>query len=284
MNRGNRTALVGSLFCLCGSSVLAQATIPSSGQLSNPAPPAISCTTMARGSRTMIATGPTVPFSSVNESTYVETLADGTHITPKPIVTKLYHDAEGRVRSERLFCPQAGEDPNAYVIEIRDPVSGYSYVLDPQNHVAHRYKLEVRQLNLNRGDPSNPKGNGPAASADRATGTKVENEKPVPRTTVEDLGSQTMEGVFVEGKKITTVIPAGAQDNDRDITEVLEEWTAPDLKIPMLVKQSDPRRGESTSRVNTLDRTPPNPSLFQPPLDYRVVDETDIVRITYTRP
>lgn len=29
------------------------------------------------------------------------------------------------------------------VIEIRDPVSGYSYILDEQNKLAHRFAIQV---------------------------------------------------------------------------------------------------------------------------------------------
>jgi hypothetical protein len=88
----------------------------------------------------------------------------------------------------------------------------------------------------------------------------------------EDLGSQTMEGVLVNGVRTTHTIPAGQIGNERPITIVTEVWTSPDLKTVVYSKRSDPRMGEQTFRLTNIVRTEPSPSLFTVPADFKIVD------------
>jgi len=91
-----------------------------------------------------------------------------------------------------------------------------------------------------------------------------------------------MESVLVEGTRTTQVIPEGSLGNDRPITIVSEIWTSPDLEIIIFTKSNDPRYGEMTMRLTNIELSNPILSLFQPPPDYKVVDETDRVTLTYT--
>ena len=86
---------------------------------------------------------------------------------------------------------------------------------------------------------------------------------------VEKLGQETIDGVYAEGERVTTVIRAGTQGNDRDITVVTERWRSPDLGIEVLSKTTDPR-GDTTTEIKNLSRTEPDPALFQIPPDYKV--------------
>jgi hypothetical protein len=54
------------------------------------------------------------------------------HITHKSQSTKTCRDSEGRTWRET-------SPGGAQVVEIHDPVSGFRYVLDVQNRVAHRF-------------------------------------------------------------------------------------------------------------------------------------------------
>jgi hypothetical protein len=86
------------------------------------------------------------------------------------------------------------------------------------------------------------------------------------------LGTETIEGVLAEGKRTTIVYPIGAVGNDRPITTVSETWMSTDLKTVVLSKHSDPRSGESTTRLTNISRAEPDPALFQIPSDYEIVD------------
>jgi len=101
--------------------------------------------------------------------------------------------------------------------------------------------------------------------------------------TTESLGAQTMEGVLVEGTKTTMIIPEGSQDNDRPITIVTEIWTSPQLKTTIFSKRNDPRFGETTTRLTNIEVSNPILSLFQPPPDYKIVEETGPTTLQYTR-
>jgi hypothetical protein len=96
-------------------------------------------------------------------------------------------------------------------------------------------------------------------------------------TTKEDLGSQVIEGVTVNGTRSTTVIPAGAVGNEQAITILSEQWFSPDLEMLILTKHSDPRVGETTYRLTNVVRAEPDRSLFQVPADYAVKDRQPLM-------
>lgn len=64
----------------------------------------------------------------------------------------------------------------------------------------------------------------------------------------------------------------GAEGNDRPIEIVCENWKSPELKLMMLLKCTDPLCGDHTTRIVRVDRSEPDPSLFQVPADFRIVD------------
>src|SRR6266403_3911248 len=92
------------------------------------------------------------------------------------------------------------------------------------------------------------------------------------QASTEDLGSQTMEGVLVNGVRTTHTIPAGQIGNERPISIVSEIWTSPDLKTVVFSKRSDPRMGEQTFRLTNIVRAEPDPSLFTVPPDFKIVE------------
>jgi hypothetical protein len=65
---------------------------------------------------------------------------------------------------------------------------------------------------------------------------------------------------------------------------VSEIWRSPELQIAVLIKTNDPRNGEMTTRLTNIELSNPILSLFQPPADYKIVDETEHITLTYTHP
>jgi hypothetical protein len=84
------------------------------------------------------------------------------------------------------------------------------------------------------------------------------------------LEHKTIEGIAVEGRKTTTVIPAGQIGNEQPITITSEEWRSPELNLLVLTKYSDPRSGESSYRLINIIRAEPDSSLFMISADYTV--------------
>ena len=251
------------------------------------------------------------PYSAQQVDEHTQTLADGTNIVQQPRTVMMYRDGQGRTRTERpgLFGPNQQSGP--VVIEIKDPVAGYQYILDSEAHVAHRVVLTkpnvanqvagVRSGTLGAvvPPPPAPPPSGGGGSANATSGPVITGQwfSFVPEAnaagvasatkrehTSESLGTQVTEGVSVTGRRTTTIIPVGAQGNDRPMTIVNETWYSPDLQLMVMTKYTDPRNGENTTRLTNLIVGEPDPALFQPPADYTVVDETGQFQIHFTRP
>ncbi len=238
--------------------------------------------------------GPVVtaaPYSATEVVEHTQTLADGTHITQKPRTTLIFRDSQGRTRTEaQRFYDANGDGP--IIIQIQDPVTGVQYTLDQQNHVAHRIALTRPGGGTGSAGavasgisfappppPRPPQISRPAAVSD-GSGTPVNRIQRV----VEPLGTQSMEGVSVVGRRDTTTIPVGMQGNDRPMISTTETWTSEDLKVTVLRKNSDPRNGETITRLTNITVGEPDPALFQPPPDYTIVDEKGSFTIRYTYP
>jgi TonB family protein len=86
----------------------------------------------------------------------------------------------------------------------------------------------------------------------------------------ESLGKQTIEGVECEGTRTTITVPAGEIGNERPIETISERWYSPELQVVVMSRNSDPRSGENTYRLQNIVRSEPSPSLFQVPADYTV--------------
>jgi hypothetical protein len=105
-----------------------------------------------------------------------------------------------------------------------------------------------------------------------------------PKSVMESLGTQILEGVEVEGRRTTFTVPEGAQGNDRPITSTNEIWTSPKLKTAVLTKSVDPRNGENTMKLTNIILGEPDPALFQPPADFEVVDDKGPVTLRHQSP
>ncbi len=190
------------------------------------------------------------PYSAQRVSERVQTLADGTRITQTPQKMNEYRDSEGRTRIENISASDS-DAPRITSIQIADPVAGVRYILDPQAHTARQKSM--------------PK---PLAGA-----TTSVAPKPVePQVSRDSLGTETMDGILVQGIRTTTVYPVGSFGNDRPVTVVRENWISPELSVTVMSKVSDPRTGEFTSRLTNISRSQPDPTLFQIPAGYEVVD------------
>jgi hypothetical protein len=201
------------------------------------------------------------PFTAdvVTEST--QTLPDGNHIKQSATV-HFSRDSEGRTRSEQSLTNLGALGSKRTVVFINDPVGGVNYALMPDTKTANKSVRPVH-LGLGRGGFSQQR----AAGAPKGPGRGGRNEQNIK---TESLGTQTMEGVAVQGTRTTLTIPAGQIGNEQPIQVVTERWYSPDLQTVMMVKRTDPRNGETVTRYTNVSRAEPVPTLFQVPADYKV--------------
>ena len=202
------------------------------------------------------------PFSAdvVTEST--QTLADGNHIKQTSTV-HFARDSEGRTRREQSLTSLGALGSNRTVVFISDPVGGASYALMPDTKTATK-RPAGRGGNRMMNGPNGPR------TAMAGTGRGGRGMRNSQNVKTESLGTQTMEGVQAQGTRTTMTIPAGQIGNDQPIQIVTERWYSPDLQATILVKHSDPRTGDTTTRYTNISRAEPVPTLFQVPADYKV--------------
>lgn len=212
------------------------------------------------------------PFSGNRISEHSQTLADGTHIQQKREISREYRDSEGRTRSERKLFNGPGVAVDASreaprLVQIFDPVAGYSYMLDTQKLIAHREALPLQE---------NQSRSSRLASGTMATTTlgKTVVRSPLRnRLKKESLGTEMIDGVLATGMRVTITTPEGEEGNDRPLTRTCEHWQSEEMVLTLLSKCSDPRTGETIIRFDHMDRMEPDPVLFQVPPEYTVVDE-----------
>jgi hypothetical protein len=221
-----------------------------------------------------------VPYSAEQGTEHVQTLADGTHITQASQKAMFYRDSQGRTRIEHTFMMPPGAAAAGGVapslVEINDPVAGAHYTLDARARTAHKFSFPSatpspapnstsasgRMLSL---QPASR-----AAVAQRSAASDGQAQRP--QFSHESLGTQMIEGILAEGTRTTILYPIGFFGNDRPMTTVSETWMSSELKTAVLSKNSDPRNGESTTKLTNISRVEPDPSLFQVPPDYEIVD------------
>ncbi len=181
------------------------------------------------------------------------TLADGNHIHNES-ESKVYRDAEGRVRHEMgvdLATPMAGPVKHNLVV-ITDPVAGTRYMLNPDNKTARQAPM---------------RGPGPGGKEHEARMKAMGASSEVSK---EQLGTKTVNGYQAEGIRVTRTIPAGAIGNEKAITVVTERWYSPDLQMVVLTSHTDPMMGSVTTKLVNVTQGPQDASLFQVPSDYAV--------------
>ena len=225
------------------------------------------------GGRGAAVTG--MPYSAQEVTEHVQTLADGTRITQPSQQVTYYRDSQGRTRTERTIPlpPGMASQANAApaFIDIFDAVSGARYTLDPRSKTARKVEIPPPSPPPPPGTTAVRAANGRAVSAAIVpSGDPVAAQRQRPETTHESLGIQSIEGVTAQGTRTTYVYPVGFFGNDRPITVVDETWMCQDLKRVVLSKTSDPRSGESTTRLTNISRAEPDPALFQVPPDYEI--------------
>jgi hypothetical protein len=209
------------------------------------------------------------PYSGVEVTSEQQTLSGG-NVIQRQTTRNIARDGQGRMREEGDFTHPgpAGTQTTEHRITISDPVAGYVHEIDPQNKV-----VNSRAVRMGTQGAMRPRGpNGPAGPANRqvAAGNGPRVRPADPNATTEDLGTQNINGVIATGTRVTHTIPAGTIGNALPIQSVHETWTSADLKVPVLVKVTDPRFGTRVTQLTQINRGEPDAGLFQVPTGYTV--------------
>lgn len=211
------------------------------------------------------------PFSADVTTESSLTLADGNHIR-QTVNSKVYRDTDGRTRREQAVNLD-GLAPNSNIqqmVFINDPVAGVNYSLNAKEHTGTKYVRSSDGTGFQR-QSQYAAGRGPGP---RASGPDGRSARMGIAAKTESLGRQTIEGVPAEGRRTTMTIPAGQAGNELPIHIVSESWYSPELQTTILSKHSDPRNGETVTRLTNISRSEPAHILFEAPTDYKLNEAT----------
>lgn len=245
------------------------------------------------------------PYSAEATTEFVQVLGDGNKIVRKSTV-RIFRDNDGRTRREELAT-----DGTVKSISIYDPVAHVTYVLDPATRIARKsavrvvypatvigQKLEMEQkikaeheagqrvagrvalvapddvpaqaasVEMRKRQLETIAVAGGVTSVSVLASTRADNAKE------ESLGQKAFDGVLADGKRVTTVLPAGSIGNQSPITVQSEQWFSPDLEILLMTRHSDPRTGETSYALTNVVRVEPAAGLFDVPADYTVQESS----------
>ncbi|MGE5325088.1 MAG: hypothetical protein ACM3SW_19630 [Actinomycetota bacterium] len=201
------------------------------------------------------------PYSATATTETTQVLADGNRIVHKQSGF-VARDSEGRTRREQVLDRMGPLQVNgSKMVFIHDPVAHATYMLNPEKQTARVMKSEAKSgMNMTRMRARMQKLREGVASKEQG------------EVKTESLGTQEINGIAAEGKRVTRTIPAGAIGNEQPIQITLETWTSPDLQTVVLQKRNDPRLGETVFQLTNIKQGEPGASLFQVPSGYKQVE------------
>lgn len=205
------------------------------------------------------AAGPVkgLPFSAQEITEKRLIMPDG-KISKESIVALITRDAEGRTRRDLPAMPPApGQPPKPGLTMISDPIAGYLYLLHPDKTALRSRLPGGGQL------PEHPALAKPTLPT---AGASLPHPEPP-----QELGERMIEGYLAQGRRSTTIIPPVA-GNPQQIRTMTETWCAKKLGAIVESGHSDPRVGETFTRLKGIQEVHPPGHLFQVPPDYHVID------------
>jgi hypothetical protein len=247
-----------TLLLLSATSLPLRAQVSTTAAPKDPTVPAIYGSGIAAPGAVRLPAVKGQPYSLVSKTTTIRTALDGTPINTVLEERKM-RDAEGRERTE--IIQSKGDSPTPH---ITDPVAHVTFTLFPSSKTALVTHIPV---------PPPPTPEQEAKAAELRARTEA-FQKAHPPDPANQLDSRTIAGVYATGTRRVVVIPPGRVHNDQEIRIVEDTWTSPDLKIKMASTKDDPRpaMGKVSMIVTDLQRTDPDPALFQIPADYKIVE------------
>lgn len=194
---------------------------------------------------------PNLPYTACILQTSVHTLADGTQERTTQRIIKM-RDSDGRTRIEIFSrthpnCGSSDDKPN--MVNLNIPLRRQFIQLMPGAKKAIVTTFP---------------GTGPIPADANSSGADVTTVK-------ESLGGKTINGIYTTGTRIKTTIPS-TNGQKAEAPDFGEHWVSPELEIVVLDKHVSSQGDETIAEVQQLDRSEPDPALFEIPADYKMVE------------
>ncbi len=211
------------------------------------------------------------PYTIKIKSTLEQRLPDGNTIRGY-MHTMQVRDSKGKTMS------QFGQ--GCYLDRDGKPTPQMSVsVADPENKTSENWVIGDRFGNDKTAHIRHippPKPARRLSPEELAAQRKLNQERQPPRSEfkTEELGTRTIAGITATGTRSTRTIPAGEEGNELPLVVVTENWFSKELGMGVMFVNDDPRRGRTTWEIEEISRIEPDAALFNPPADYKVVEDT----------
>jgi hypothetical protein len=190
---------------------------------------------------------PNAPFSGVVNIERTMVRKDGSVMQFKS-TREVARDTRGRIHNEaRVLIPVSSTDtPELLNIRLYDPQTRISTEVDVRKRIFwtrtmdHPPSTEPPSIRF-----AAPDGNAPSSEF----------------TKQEDLGIREIDGIPAHGIRQTQNV---ADENDgKEVVITDEYWYSQDLRINLMIKHSDPRKGMTMMTVAQVTRTEPDLAVFE---------------------
>jgi len=198
---------------------------------------------------------PNNPFTGKVEVARSTVQKDGS-VVKLATAREIGRDSHGRIFNEMRTLVPAGSNNSPEVIGV--------HIYDPQTRIStmvyDRARI-YRRNTVNRPPEMVPPS---FLSASSGLNTLPQNQF----TREDDLGNKIMDGLPVHGVRQSQTLPAANGGKDIVITD--EYWYSEDLRINLMIKHNDTRKGGVTMSVTQVNRAEPDPARFEIPEGYKL--------------
>jgi len=209
-----------------------------------------------------------LPYMAEFKTTQTTTLGDGSTITDETIEVVAV-DSQGRRMTATTTVPQPGDQAHETRFAVVDPIT----------HTRIHWTFPGKEVTVSA-IPIPAASQSECAWASFSIGVierpGKKTKTPSVKTMVEDLGTEAIQVVEVWGRRTTTTtILAMAKRKTVRQVSTFEVWraVAPGLRGLLGREMSDdPQRGKMTKELVKFSQAEPDPSIFQPPAGYEVVN------------
>lgn len=221
---------------------------------------------MGQAARVARVTEAVSPYTAEYKLTHTQRLADGNLINSESKET-IAVDSQRRRMTAVTETALYGEQAPRTRVNVFDPVA--------RNH-ADWTAPGQRAVVVAMPEPGAPRGCTPNSTRGDGVNLGVVRS-PRPRPVIEDLGTDTFQGIEAHGRRVTTTIPAGEIGNEAPLVRTSEIWTAVAPGLGGLVVRDisdDPQTGRKTRELVSLEEREPDEASFRPPSGYEIVNKT----------
>ena len=203
-----------------------------------------------------------LPYTAEYKITHTRTLANGSAIT-RESTEVVAVDPQGRRMTSTTSVLLSEEQTPATRVTVFDPITHTN-----MNWNVPGQKATVMTMPM--------PGTMRSSCAPTLRALPPVSAPSMQRPEMEDLGTETIQGVEARGHRTITTIPAGKIGNDAPIQRTSETWTAiaPGL-TGLVVRQitDDPQAGKTDKELVNFTQAEPDAAVFLPPSDYEIVNK-----------